>query len=134
MTDGVNPFRLVEKHFKNRAVQGRFPSLRKYPVVDLGRPVLVEDDPVWTAGWWSPDNDTEPQPAQRRSRDKGKARHPGERPGAIPAQYNLKPIQLSSGKTGYIVAEGEPGASFRTDGQAVYSYPGTWTSTSSSAS
>lgn len=101
----LTPFRQVEKHFKNRAIKGRLPSLRKYPVVDLSRPEKAEDDPLWTAGWWSPENDVEVDPSGRR-RAKGKARALGERPGEMMLE-GVREIRLLSGKKGYVVADGE---------------------------
>ncbi|KAK8866039.1 hypothetical protein IAR55_001190 [Kwoniella newhampshirensis] len=93
------PFRLTEKHFKNRIVKNHLPSLRSHihALVDLSRPTRQEDDEVWTAGWWSPDHDAEPS---RR----GKERNLGERPELDTT--GLKRITLSDGRIGYIVAPG----------------------------
>lgn len=102
----LTPFRQVEKHFKNRAIKGRLPSLRKYPVVDHSRPEKVEDDLLWLAGWWSPENDAAEMDPSARRRAKGKARALGERPGDI-MQGSVRSIRLSSGKKGYVVADGE---------------------------
>lgn len=98
------PFRKVEKHFKNRAVKGRLPSLRTYQVVDPGRPPIQEEDPLWRAGWWSPDNDTESDIPKPYKVEKGKARALGERPDedlALP-----RSLDLPRGKKGYIVSDG----------------------------
>ena len=96
------PFRLAEKHFKNRFNPLKLPSLRNrpVPVLDLSRPARQEDDEVWKAGWWSPEN----EPGSRPRRGKGKARELGERP----AQdfEGLERNELNDGRTGWIVAEG----------------------------
>ncbi|OCF55339.1 alkylated DNA repair protein AlkB [Kwoniella mangroviensis CBS 10435] len=102
-------FRQAEKHFKNRAVKDKYPSLRKYQdsLVDLSRPEQQEDDEVWKAGWWSPDH----EPDARSNRSdwkpclfKGKEKDKGTRPD-LPTS-DLKPIQLNDGRTGCIVAPG----------------------------
>ncbi|WVR05994.1 alkylated DNA repair protein AlkB [Kwoniella sp. DSM 27419] len=98
-------FRLTEKHFKNRAVKGHLPSLRRYQqsLVDLSRPSDQNVDPVWQAGWWSPENDLESDPSQPRRR-KGKERAKGERP---ELDYSaLERVTMTDGRTGYLVATG----------------------------
>ena len=92
------PFRIAEKHFKNRAVKGRLPTLRGHSIVDLSRPTQEEDDAVWQAGWWAPE-----QTHRFKSR-KGKERERGERP----AQdlNGFKKLTLSDGREAWVVAEG----------------------------
>lgn len=106
------PFRKLEKHFKNRAVKGQLPSLRKYPIIDLSRPTLAEDDPLWKAGWWSPINDLEIDTCHARRNNKGKARDLGERPSEAAQQYGLRTLTLSTGETGYLISEGQFTESF----------------------
>ncbi|OCF45336.1 alkylated DNA repair protein AlkB [Kwoniella heveanensis CBS 569] len=103
-------FRQAEKHFKNRAHKGHLPSIRKYlpTLVDLSRPRSggQEEDPVWKAGWWSPENDVDPAsvPDGKKKNSKGKEREKGERP---EIDYSdLERIKLSDGRKGYIVAPG----------------------------
>lgn len=92
------PFRITEKHFKNRFVPNVYPSLRKTPVLDLSRPAEETDDEVWQAGWWGPDTET------GRRLKKGKARARGERPEQDLA--GLKRVELADGKVGWLVKEG----------------------------
>lgn len=95
-------FRLTEKHFKNRSNPLKLPTLRNQPVpvLDFSRPARQEDDEVWRAGWWSPMN----EPGVRPRKDKRKARELGERPEQDFA--GLQRIELTDGRTGWIVAEG----------------------------
>ena len=92
-------FRLVEKHFKNRSNPLKYPSLRRHNVVDLSRPEAREDDEVYNAGWWSPENDMD-----KVRRSKGKERAKGERPENDLSQLSM--IQLEDGKIGWVVAPG----------------------------
>ncbi|WWC58473.1 alkylated DNA repair protein AlkB [Kwoniella dejecticola CBS 10117] len=103
-------FRLAEKHFKNRALKDKYPSLRKYQdkLIDLSRPDQQEDDPLWKAGWWSPWNDYDGSNSSWKAwvfgKGKGKERDLGERP--ILSTSEMTEIQLSDGKAGWIVAPG----------------------------
>ncbi|WVQ77070.1 alkylated DNA repair protein AlkB [Cryptococcus sp. DSM 104548] len=96
-------FRLAEKHFKNRANKGSFPSLRQWQgsLIDLSRPLEEEDDELWQAGWWSPDNDETSQVTRRTNK---KAKERGHRP----EQTNnyLTSMELPDGKVAYVVADG----------------------------
>ena len=132
------PLRLAEKHYKNRSlIKSRLtPSLRGSPelpeaqdksiagpssfrrrsVVDLSRPENEEDDEVYQAGWWSPENDAvEAYLAENggqmgevkrwlRTWRKGKARNLGERPGD--GGEGFKKVRVGD-KWGYVVAEGK---------------------------
>jgi hypothetical protein len=95
------PFRLTEKHFKNRSQPLKLPSLRQHRVLDLSRPDEVADDEVWKAGWWSPENDT----AGRVRRGKGKERERGERPEV--ETEGLKRLRMNDGRIGWLVAPGK---------------------------
>ncbi|WWC66508.1 alkylated DNA repair protein AlkB [Kwoniella pini CBS 10737] len=103
-------FRLAEKHFKNRAVKDKYPSLRKYgdSLVDLSRPNKQEDDELWKAGWWSPANDYEGSTSNWKAwvfaSYKGKERDLGERPHLT--MSGLKEVKLGDGRVGWIVAPG----------------------------
>lgn len=96
-------FRLAEKHWKDRSVNGRLPSLHDQDVVDLSRPELQEDDPVWQAGWWGATPGDE-QASRWRKWKKGKERARGERPEAC--TRGAKKITLRSGHDAWVVAEG----------------------------
>ncbi len=93
------PFRLAEKHFKNRSVKGRLPTLHGQSVIDVSRPIHHEEDEVWQSGWWAPEcSDV------KRSR-KGKERERGERPETDLS--GLRRIRLLSGREAWVVADGE---------------------------
>jgi len=94
-------FRLSEKYFKNRAVKGRLPNLHDQSIIDLSRPSLQDEDEVWQAGWWDPE-----QAAKNGSR-KGKERDQGERPEM--SQKGLRRVELLDGREAWVVAEGNSG-------------------------
>ncbi|WVW82433.1 alkylated DNA repair protein AlkB [Kwoniella bestiolae CBS 10118] len=110
ITNQYTAFRLAEKHFKNRAVKNKFPSLRKYQdsLVDLSRPDRQEDDEVWKAGWWSPDHEPNMTSSGTSWKPwkmgKGKEKEQGVRPD-LPMS-DLEAIQLEDGREGWIVAPG----------------------------
>lgn len=97
-----SPFRLTEKHFKNRAVQGLLPSLRSHSVLDLSRPTHPEDDDIYKAGWWGVSEQGDTRKSWKR-----KARDSGERPKTDGGE-RLRKVNLSSGPEGWIVTEGTP--------------------------
>jgi hypothetical protein len=103
-------FRQVEKHFKNRATWA-LPALRDlprelcHPVLDLSRPEAEADDPVYCAGWWA---ESFAAPSQQRARKgagtgAGRVRPRGSRPELVP---DARPVKLSDGRVGFVVAEG----------------------------
>jgi len=92
---------LSEKYFKNRAVKGRLPNLHDQSIIDLSRPSLQDEDEVWQAGWWDPE-----QAAKNGSR-KGKERDQGERPEMT--QKGLRRVELLDGREAWVVAEGNSG-------------------------
>ena len=94
------PFRTAEKHFKSRIVKGRLPCLRGHAIIDLSRPLAQEDDEVWQAGWWGPDQDD-----IKRLR-KGKARERGERPELDMDRAGLRRFELEDGREAWVVADG----------------------------
>ena len=93
------PFRLAERHFKDRAINGRLPTLHDQNVIDVSRSERQEEDEVWQAGWWAP-NDV----ISRRSR-KGKERERGVRPQSDD-NSDLKRVKLENGLEGWVLAEG----------------------------
>ncbi|WRT64267.1 alkylated DNA repair protein AlkB [Kwoniella shivajii] len=107
-TSKYTAFRLAEKHYKNRSVKGKFPSLRLHQdsLIDLSRPISKEDDPVWLAGWWSPFNESDDFNHSWKpwNSSKGKERDKGERPDIDTS--GMKQIQLADGKQGWVVAPG----------------------------
>ena len=94
------PFRITEKYFKNRAVKGRLPCLRGKAIIDLSRPLAQEDDEVWQAGWWGPDQD------DMKRLKKGKARELGERPELDIHRAGLRRFEMEDGREAWLVAEG----------------------------
>ncbi|ORY32229.1 hypothetical protein BCR39DRAFT_41711 [Naematelia encephala] len=96
------PFRLCEKHFKNRSLRGVYPTLHGRGVIDLSRPAKQEDDEVWRGGWWSAGMSEEE--LRRWRKGKGKARERGDREEVNVDE--LKRIELSDGKVGWVVSEG----------------------------
>ena len=94
------PFRLAERHFKDRAVKDCLPTLHQQNIIDLSRPEQQEEDEVWQAGWWAPS-----EAISRRSR-KGKERKRGERP-EFTVNPELKRVKLDNGLEGWVVAEGK---------------------------
>jgi alkylated DNA repair protein alkB family protein 1 len=95
------PFRITEKHFKNRSDPSRFPSLHFQGIIDLSRPDDAEDDEVWQAGWWGNTDEL----TQSKRRKKGKEREKGERPQV--EVDGLRRIELRNQREGWVVAEGE---------------------------
>ncbi|WVO16942.1 alkylated DNA repair protein AlkB [Cryptococcus depauperatus] len=99
-------FRLAEKHFKNRAYLNRYPSLLQWKerLIDLSRSQAQEDDEVWQAGWWSPENETELINNQTKKSKQGKEKEKGER--ANLDTSNLSKLRLKDGAVAYVVAPG----------------------------
>ncbi|RXK40273.1 alkylated DNA repair protein AlkB [Tremella mesenterica] len=95
-------FRRTEKHFKSRVVKYALPSLRTLPVLDLSRPDDHEDDEVWKAGWWGPQD----VDSLQRLR-KGKERERGERPDLdVGLLKSVRQVTLEDGDVGWVVAPG----------------------------
>jgi hypothetical protein len=95
-----SPFRLTEKHFKNRSNPHQYPSLHNQSILDLSRPLLQEDDEVWQAGWWAI-----PDAGSAKRTKKGKERARGERPEMDLG--GLRGLRTATGRIGWVVAEGQ---------------------------